>query len=218
VGHSVYTPPRQFLDAKIHAWQRMWEDLEIGYLDEDILVLLLEFFARPLTYPASSCSGRIVLLDSEYPWAKEETMVVFKSHKSISVEQLRDMIYKPCSVRLWLSVQGPIYHVHTATIDEAMVILDAAREAGFKHSGIMVMSYGDIILELRTGIRLNIPLKDGDTILVDQSKLDYIVNLSNKLLQEAKERNMRLLDALRKRRPEKLWEPAVHALDRLAQG
>ncbi len=204
-----------FLEAKERAWERLWEDLEIGYLDQDILPLLLELFARPKSYTVSSCSGRIVLLDTVYPWVKEETMVIFKKHTPISPEELRDMLYLPCSTRLWLSVQGPIYHVHVADMEEAQQILDAAREAGFKHSGIMVVEEGDILLELRTGIRVNIPLKDGDTIIVDQHHLDNLVILANNVLEEAKERNHRLLEALRKRRPKTLWPPAVEQMKRL---
>ncbi|ABM80981.1 conserved archaeal protein [Hyperthermus butylicus DSM 5456] len=194
---------------KLEAWRRLWEDLEIGYLDTDILDVLVEFFLRPGSYSKSSCSGRITVIDAKYPWAKEETMTVFKKHEPVTVEEIRAVLGRPWSTRLWLSVQGPIYHVYTYSLEEARILLEAAREAGFKHSGILVPSEHPLV-ELRTGIRADILLADGDTVIVgEDEKLQHAVNVANEVLLQAKKRNERLLQALRYRRPARLWEPAV---------
>ncbi len=196
-------------EEKQKAWQRLWEDLHIGYLDEDILDVLIEIFMRPRSFPKSSCSGRITLIDSNYPWAKEETMTIFKKHSIVNLEEIEQIYDKPVANRLWLSVQGPIYHIYVYDYEEARTILAAARDAGFKHSGIMVVSQHPLV-ELRTGIRGDILLRTEKGVkLLDRSGLNEAIRVANEILSKAKERNRRLLAALRRRRPQQLWRPAV---------
>ncbi len=201
--------PELWEARKREAWERLWEDLEIGYLDLDIVDILVEFFLRPKSFTTSSCSGRIVIMDSEFPWTKEETMIVFKKHEPISKEELLHVIREPISERLWLSIQGPIIHVETLDLNEAFEVLDVARRAGFKHSGILASTRKGILVELRTGIRVNIPLGGANSLWFKSESIDEIVSLANKALGEAKERLDRLRRELRKARPEKLWKPHV---------
>ena len=196
-------------EEKQKAWQRLWEDLHIGYLDEDILDVLIEIFMRPHSFPKSSCSGRITLIDSNYPWAKEETMTIFKKHGPVDLEEIEAIYDKPVANRLWLSVQGPIYHIDVYSLEEAKTILAAAREAGFKHSGIMVISRHPLV-ELRTGIRGDILLKtEKGEKLLGRNGLQEAVRVANEILLRAKERNRRLLAAPRRRRPPQPWRPAA---------
>ncbi len=192
----------------------MWEDLHIGYLDEDIVDVLVEIFLRPGLFPKSSCSGRITLIDSNYPWLKEETMTVFKKHTSINLEEVEMILRQRRASRLWLSVQGPIYHVHARTLEDAQELLAAARDAGFKHSGILVLKKYPLV-ELRTGIRGDFLLATRDKILVSKEALRDIVAVANEILEKAKERNRRLLESLRHRRPQSLWPPAVEKATQL---
>ncbi len=195
-------------ERKLQAWNRMWEDLHIGYLDEDILDVLVEIFLRPGLYPKSSCSGRITVIDSEYPWAKEDTMTIFKKHAPVTVEEVDAVARKPFAHRLWLSAQGPIYHVYAQDVDAASELLAAAREAGFKHSGVMVLGSMPLV-ELRTGIRGDLLLATRRHRILDGDALREAVAVVNDILAQAKERNRRLLAALRRRRPPRLWGPAV---------
>ena len=190
---------------KREALRRLIEDLEIGYLDTDILQVLLEFFARPKAYTTSSCSGRITVMDAEYPWIKEETNIIFKSHEEIGVNELRSVLNRPFRSRLWLRVQGPIYHVYVLDLTEAREVLDIARSAGFKHSGILVVNDENVILELRTGIELSIPMADRKGRYINSEVLENLVELANTILREAKKRNTRLLEELRKKRPREIW-------------
>ncbi|AEM39165.1 protein of unknown function DUF207 [Pyrolobus fumarii 1A] len=196
-----------WLDRKIRSWERLWEDLEIGYLDRDIIDILVEFFLRPKSFTTSSCSGRIVVMDAEYPWDKEETMIIFKKHEPVTVDEIIEVVERPLAYRPWLSVQGPIIHVETLDIDEAFEVLEIARRAGFKHSGILASTKKGILVELRTGIRVNIPLGSRDNLWVDKERLRDIISLANNALRQAKDRLARLRDELRKARPASLWSP-----------
>ncbi len=200
---------RSFSEEKTKAWRRLWEDLEIGYLDTDILDVLVEFFLRPRSFTKSSCSGRITIIDAEYPWVKDETATIFKKHGTVEVEEIRDVLRRPHSSNLWLSVQGPIYHVYVEGLEEAKAILDAAREAGFKHSGIMVLGT-PLLVELRTGVRADILLATSSEAIIEPNKLVQVIDIANNILAMAKERNKRLLEALRRRRPSQLWQPALN--------
>lgn len=197
-----------FEEQKIAAWHRLWEDLEIGYLDTDILDVLIEFFLRPKSFTKSSCSGRVTVIDAEYPWAKDETMTIFKKHSVVTKREIEEVLLKPHSSNLWLSVQGPIYHVYVEDFEEAEEVLRIAREAGFKHSGIMVLGQ-PLLVELRTGVRADILLATPESMVASLEKLGDIVAIANKVLLQAKERNRRLLEALRRRRPPRLWGPAL---------
>ncbi len=200
---------RLWRERKERSWERLWEDLEIGYLDLDIVDILVELFLRPKSFTTSSCSGRIVLMDSEYPWAKEETMIIFKKHGPVEPEEILEAASKPVAERLWLSVQGPIIHVETLDIEEAFTILEAARRAGFKHSGVLASTRKGILVELRTGIRVNIPLAEPDEKLIRWESIERITRLANKALREAKKRLNRLREELRRIRPpvEQMWRP-----------
>jgi tRNA wybutosine-synthesizing protein 3 len=193
---------------KSSAWSRLLEDLHIGYLDEDILDILLEFFMRPKSFTKSSCSGRITVIDAEYPWVKDDTMTIFKKHTPVSHSEIRDVLTRPYAYRLWLSIQGPIYHVYVYDLNEAEEVLRIAREAGFKHSGIMRTEW-PLLVELRTGVRGDILLADEHGPILEGEQLKRVVDIANQILSQAKNRNQRLLTTLRRRRPENFWEPAL---------
>ncbi len=194
---------------KRRAAHRLLEDLEIGYLDTDIIDVLLEFFARPKAFTKSSCSGRIVAMDEAFPWIKEETNIVFKKHGKITVTDLKKLLDTPIRRTLWLRVQGPIYHVYVYGFDEAEEVLAIARRAGFKHSGIISLSRTTLLVELRTGIEMSMPLKNGSSLLVEPDRVPLLVSIANKALDEAKKRNRRLKEALEKSRPQRLWDYLV---------
>ncbi len=179
--------------------RRLQEDEEIGYLDADIKDILMMFFKREKSFTMSSCSGRIVLVDSPMPWMRDPSSVVFKKHSPISVEEVRPIIEGPVVWRLWLVVTGPIIHVSTLDLNEAVEVLEIAREAGLKHSGILSLSSKGIIVELMSGVRLTILLRDKGVRVVEDDKLGEVVSVANEALLEGKRRLDALRDALRKR-------------------
>ncbi len=182
---------------KEESYKRLWEDLEIGYLDEDLLEILLEFFKRPESFTKSSCSGRITLLDGPLPWERRESTIIFKKHSPITVDEIESLLDQPVLYRLWLVATGPIIHVITLTGREARRILRIAGKAGFKHSGIMSISKKGLIVELRTGIRLAVLLKTPRGLVVSREGLEEAVRAANEALMKGKERLNRLLAELR---------------------
>jgi tRNA wybutosine-synthesizing protein 3 len=78
-------------------------------------------------------------------------------------------------------------------------VLEIAREAGLKHSGILSLSSKGIIVELMSGVRLTILLRDGDVRVVEDDRLGEVVSVANEALLEGKKRLDALRNALRRR-------------------
>ncbi len=168
-------------------WNRIWEDLEIGYLDEDLLPVLLRFNMDRNIYTMSSCSGRIVISDSTYPWSREETSIVFKKHVKITIDDLIEVLEKPVIRRLWLNVTGPIIHLSTSKPSYVKKLLWIAREAGLKHSGVLsIHRTKGIILEYMSGVKMTHLLKTPEKILVREEDLRDLIKVSNEILEEGK--------------------------------
>ena len=187
-----------WLKRKEELRERLLSDLHIGYLDRDILDILLMFFKRGESFTISSCSGRIVVVDAPLPWVRRESTVVFKKHEPVVVSELEDVLRQDAIYVLWLVVTGPIIHISTASLREAVKVLRIAREAGMKHSGILSLSKKGIVVELKTGVRIAAPLKQKNNLLVSSDKLSELVDIANKALLEGKKRLEKLREVLAK--------------------
>ncbi len=183
-------------------WNRLWEDLEIGYLDEDLLPILIRFNMDKYIYTMSSCSGRIVLSDSTYPWSREETSIVFKKHYPVSVDEIREIFIKPVARRLWINVSGPIIHLSTMKTKYIPLILGIARKAGLKHSGVLSFNKSKgIILELMSGVKMTHLLKTSDRIFIDEEELSDLIQIVNEILLYGKKILNKLYSVLREELP-----------------
>lgn len=176
---------------------RIFHDKEIGYLDPDILDFLLAFYKyRDDVYTQSSCSGRITIVDAEMAWDRKNSTIVFKNHLGITLQDMLDTLSKRQVHRLWLIVQGPILHLYAKDMNAAWDILKIAREAGFKHSGILANNKKGILVELRTGIRMVHLLRDSNNKNIKEEELDSLVKVANEVLKRGKQKMNLLKDLL----------------------
>lgn len=173
-----------------HKFRRMLEDLDVGYLDPDIYHVLQALFRRSDSFPVSSCSGRITVVDSKLPWHRKGSTVLFKKHSPITEGELLPIVANNTPIaRLWLVVTGPIFHISSVNLKEALTLLRIARAAGMKHSGVLSISRRGIYVELKTGVRLTVLLRSGDSVVKD---LREVVKAANEALLEGKSRLERL--------------------------
>ncbi|MEM3927171.1 MAG: hypothetical protein QXU13_06305 [Desulfurococcaceae archaeon] len=189
---------------KLLFWKRIWEDLEIGYLDKDLIPVLLLLNRESSIYTMSSCSGRITVSDSTTPWSRKNSTIIFKTHVPVPSSTM-SFIYKiPVYSSLWVNVTGPIIHLSTLNIESAIMILRVARECGYKHSGIMHVSRSKgIILELATGVYLTQLVKTKNVVLIDSQGFDEFIKTLNNVLIEGKKRLQKLYERLSEELP---WE------------
>ncbi len=186
---------RLWYERKQLMFRRMQEDVEVGYLDPDIYDLLLLLFNRQESFPVSSCSGRITLVDAPMPWHRRGSTVVFKKHVAVEELEIEPLVRQPPVSRLWLVATGPILHVSALTLREASTLLKVARRAGMKHSGVLSITRRGIYLELKTGVRLTIMLRSGSYVCWH---LAEVVKVANEALAEGKSRLRKLYEELLK--------------------
>lgn len=192
-----FVDPDKWRTRKERLKKRLIEDLEIGYLDEDILDILRKLFEFEDLYTISSCSGRITFIDGNLPWERRGSSIIFKKHQPIRLEEFLEILNVPTLRRLWLVVTGPIIHVSALNMRSARKILMIAREAGMKHSGILSMNKEKgIIVELKTGIRLTHLLKIGQHTLLKENEAEEIVRVANESLVEGKKKLNKLRELL----------------------
>ena len=179
------------------AYRRFLEDIEIGYVDPDIVPLIQTIFSKKTIFSISSCSGRIVAVDTHYPWIREDASIIFKKHDEITIQELLKIFETPIRYRCWIIVSGPILHIVAQSLDASKRLLNIARSCGFKHSGIISIRRDGIVLELISGTWTSLLVKEGSELLIDRSKAPYVLNTINAILKEGKRRLHRLEKALR---------------------
>jgi tRNA wybutosine-synthesizing protein 3 len=176
-------------ERKRRAWLKIFEDLEIGYLDVELLPLLVLLNRDANLFTTSSCSGRITVMDANYPWERDETAIVFKTHGPTTPSELEFMYKVPPHRRYWLIVSGPIIHIYSRSVKLALKILQLARRVGFKHSGVMnYSSERGAFIELVTGVYATQLIRAREIVLVDQRDLEHLVQTFNQALIEGKRR------------------------------
>ncbi|MGC8982351.1 MAG: tRNA(Phe) 7-((3-amino-3-carboxypropyl)-4-demethylwyosine(37)-N(4))-methyltransferase [Desulfurococcaceae archaeon] len=194
--------PRAWRREKEAFWKRVFEDLEIGYFDRDLLPLVVLVNSDAELYTTSSCSGRIVVVDSEAPWTREETGTVYKSHVPVDPGELRFMYRLDPHRGYWIVVTGPIIHLSALNTKRALEVLKIARHTGFKHSGILHISKSKgVFVELVTGVYVAQLVRTKSRVLIPEHELEFLVEIVNSVLIEGKKRLQRLYFELQKELP-----------------
>ena len=185
-----------WLKRKEEFKERLMEDLRIGYLDPDILDVLMRFFNMNSYFTLSSCSGRVTIVDAVMPWGRRNSSVVFKKHSPITVNEFLKTLKQKAVWTLWLVVTGPIIHVSSRSLEDGVKLLVLVREAGMKHSGIISVSRKGVVIEITSGVFISVPLKLGHSLIIPKDSAPKTVSLANKALIKGKERLNRLRKVL----------------------
>lgn len=177
------------------AYKRFLEDVEIGYVDRDVIDLVKLAFSKKRIFTTSSCSGRITVVDAAYPWIRDESYVVFKKHEPVDPHEIETTISSRPVHRYWMVVSGPIIHFSLAYLEDTQKLLTVLRECGFKHSGVISITSSGIVVEAVSGVWTPFLLKDGDQIIV--ADLKHVVGVANSILAEGKSRLKKLYKAFK---------------------
>lgn len=157
-----------------------------GSWDNGINSLCKKINEKKEHYTTSSCSGRIVLVKGLDE--KAENVFLFKSHEKISFSQLRkelEKVGKRYKGLIYFKQEPCILHVACVDLNSGLKLLEKARIAGWKKSGLI--SKGKrIILELMSTEKLEMPIMDKGKLLVDNNYLKLIVREANKKLNRVR--------------------------------
>ena len=153
----------------------------IGEVDVAIRPLVDLINSKPQYYTTSSCAGRILLRRRE-GGKRHETAYFFISHDPVGLEDLRSVLGHLPDEEVIFHMEGLILHVCCEGMESAERLLNLAREAGFKRSGITSVS-NKIIVEIIDTQRLELPIADKGKLLVPEEYISYLLEEANEKLE-----------------------------------
>lgn len=156
----------------------------IGGWDKRIKKLCDKINKSPFYYTTSSCSGRVVvIIDQE---KKAKGLFEFVSHDRVDSDKFWKYLPKEqAKLNLKFKQEPPIIHISCRTFYDANNLLEKARKAGWKKSGILSYSKKDrIIVELNGSCKMEFPLMKKGELLVDDNFLKVVIKRSNENLKK----------------------------------
>ncbi len=171
------------------ARRALLEERLVGYLDPGAERYLLQINEGGLR-TTSSCTGRITVVEGRWHWLRDGARIVYKAHREVEPSILAMLIARPFD-DLWLKVTGPILHVRLPDVECVPHVLEASREAGFKHSGAISVKE-EVVVELMSAVQISFPLKMRGKVLVDPRSLRDLVEEANEALRDGWARLERL--------------------------
>lgn len=162
----------------------------IGKWDSKIKILCEKLNKRKEYYTTSSCSGRVVLIKSLDE--KAENVFLFRTHDKIKFGELKKAL-KDIDYKGLVEFQQTtcILHVACASLEDAQNLVNKAKLAGWKHSGIMATEKR-FIIELYSTEKINFPIMNKGQILVDDDFLKIVIKEANNKLERVWEKIKRL--------------------------
>ena len=167
-----------------------------GEIDENILSLVKKINTKPDYYTTSSCSGRIVLMPET--GKKQENIFSAIFHCKVDLEYMKKCLpKKPIGILIYIKLEPCIMHVACKDIEHANKLVNLARHAGWKKSGIISTKKDKIMCELVSTENLAAPIMDKGEFIVSEDYLKTLISEANKKLIQTREKIRKLEKALK---------------------
>lgn len=127
-------------------------------------------------YTTSSCSGKSVLIEEKT--GKDGSYYLWTSHDLLTLEELKKELSKIKEGIVKFKSESPILHVACRTLGFSQLLVDNAKNVGFKRSGIMTTS-DKYMVEISSAEKIECPIVKDGNILVGDEFLREIVIQSN---------------------------------------
>ena len=147
-----------------------------GSIDSRIASLVEEINNKEEYYTTSSCSGRIIIYSEGKN--KKEARWILVSHDEISQQDVKNAVQKSGEKLLWFKFEPLIMHVACDSLESAQNLVNCARQAGFKKSGIIEIR--KFIVEIRGIDIISSPLNPD----IDDSYLGLLVREANNKMKK----------------------------------
>lgn len=162
----------------------------IGEWDPKIANLCNKINKKINYYTTSSCSGRIVLLKASEE--KQPNAFLYRTHERITFSTLKKTLEKiKYDGLVEFQQTSCIMHVACLMLKDAQELVDKAKLAGWKRSGIM-SSGKRFMVELHSTESMSFPIMNNKIILVDDNFLKLAVEIANNKLERVWEKVKRL--------------------------
>ncbi|MBM3233871.1 hypothetical protein FJZ19_02125 [Candidatus Pacearchaeota archaeon] len=176
---------KQFSQIKQDILRRK-DKSDIGEIDSKIRGLCQKINKNKNYYTTSSCAGRIILIKNLEK--KVKNVFLFKTHEKISFLQMKKELEKARkSKNVYFKQETCILHVACSDLNSAQILLDKAKFAGWKRSGIMA-TRKRFVLELMSTEKLELPAIANEKILIDDNFLKILVKEANSRLERVWEK------------------------------
>jgi tRNA wybutosine-synthesizing protein 3 len=177
----------RYLKQRNHALEKYHKAKQQGAIDSEVEGILEKLNALPMYYTTSSCAGRIVVMEIPKIGDKKHAKFHGKWHRCISVEELEQAINLYEKHQLWLLAQPPIFHIGCKSLKDADAMVHLGVSSGLKHSGIRTLK-DQIIVELCSTERMDIPLNYLGEFIINQRFLDILVSITNDVICRAQKK------------------------------
>lgn len=166
---------KQFLRKPDKSW--------VGGIDKAILSLCNKLNKSKDYFTTSSCAGRIVLVPET--GQKQEKIFAAIFHEKPDYKKIsRYLPKKPVMVLIYIKHEPCILHVACRTLKSAEQLVNKARHAGWKKSGIISIKQDKVMCELVSTEILSAPIMNKGEMIVSEKYLKLLVNeCSSKLMR-----------------------------------
>lgn len=147
-----------------------------GEIDEEIKEIIALINSKENYYTTSSCSGRIVLIEIPESGRKDESKWLLITHSKTDLAEVRNALKSKEDV--WLKQEGAIFHVCCRTLEDAEKLIIAAKDSGFKRTGMIMVDKRFVVEIISTENISTIVAKKGK-LLVDDSYISALAEECN---------------------------------------
>lgn len=187
------------MQDKLEAMKKLKKALEEGKVDDDIIDLLLLINSIKGVHTTSSCSGRVGIMETPEFGAKPLSRWLIKKHEPISLSEVKEALEDSKEGILIFKVQPPIFHIVCENLEIAKRVHQLGLESGFKYTSFRALSYsGRILVEINSTENISAPIGKDGKILVDDSFLEFLVEMGNRVLLRGKAKIDRLKESFYK--------------------
>ena len=163
-----------------------------GGIDRAIKKLVDKINSKEYNYTTSSCAGRILLMPEKRK--KQEKVFCCVYHDPISFDKLMDDIKGLKNIKgaiyindiIYLKHEPCIMHVACKDLKHAKNLINKARHAGWKKSGIISIKPDKVMCELVSTEILAAPIADKGNIIIDNNYLKILVKECNNKLSQTR--------------------------------
>ncbi|XP_078524759.1 tRNA wybutosine-synthesizing protein 3 homolog isoform X1 [Lissotriton helveticus] len=170
-----------------------------GSVDADIAELVQYLNAHDHFFTTSSCSGRIILIDTQCSESlevqKQNCSWLFVTHEKCKKDEVVAALQNAYGDAV-LKFEAFVLHVQCQRLEDAQILHSVAINAGFRNSGITVGRKGKIVMAVRSTHCLEVPLSKKGRLMVNDEYIDYIVQIANQKMEENKHRIDRFYSCL----------------------
>ncbi|MBR9706771.1 hypothetical protein GOV14_07070 [Candidatus Pacearchaeota archaeon] len=134
-------------------------------------------------YTTSSCSGRVVLIIETFE--KRSGLFLYRSHDLVSFDELKKELEKVRSKTkdlIYFKQEPCVLAVACASVSDAQELVNKARMAGWKRSGITTTTKKNIV-ELFGTEKIEMPILNNGEILVSDDFLRLLIEQTNERIK-----------------------------------